>query len=162
MEDLVEALEGQEKEYMEREQNLREKLRESESKEKHDSEVDIRVMVKTSSPEKKDRWTSDKIKDLEEKMEQYNTAKMAWQQKEEEMKDAIDKLTSDIENKKLMARLSSQTNETLQRQVQVYQEEVSEQRQKIKVNHMSKHMRLWYLSYRRPAKAWASLCIWAV
>ena len=118
---------------MEREQNLREKLRESESKEKHDNEVDIRVRVKTSSPEKKDRWTSEKIKDLEDKMEQYNAAKMAWQKKEDDMKDAIDKLTSDIESKKMMARLSSQTNETLQRQVQLYQEEISEQKDNIKV-----------------------------
>ena len=92
MEDLVEALEGQEKEYMEREQKLRDQLRESESKENHDNEVDIRVRVRTASPEKKDRWTSEKIKDLEEKMEQYNAAKLAWQKKEDEMKDAIDKV----------------------------------------------------------------------
>ena len=37
----------------------------------------------------------------------------------------------------MMARLSTQTNETLQRQVQLYQEEISEQKDNIKVNYFT-------------------------
>lgn len=46
------------------------------------------------------------------------------------------KLKTEIENKKLLARLSSQTKETLTKQVELYQEEIAEQKERIKVENM--------------------------
>lgn len=131
VEDLLEVYENQEKEYMQREQNLRGKLRQAELGQRGEN-LDIRVMVHTSPSPKKDRRMTEKIKELEQQLEKHDQEKSAWERKEEELKEVIEKLKSELETNTQKAKLSMDIKESLVNQVHMYQQEVQAQKDKIK------------------------------
>ncbi|WAR01895.1 CTRO-like protein [Mya arenaria] len=107
LEELIEAYEGQEKEFMEREQALRQKL---------SSQADSGT----------DNLELEGIVDKQE--HDYEV----WLEREHEYKDTIEKLKEELEARSEKARLSSEVRETMATQVHMYKEEVHSQREIIK------------------------------
>ncbi|KAL3857416.1 hypothetical protein ACJMK2_012090 [Sinanodonta woodiana] len=130
LEDLVDGYESQEKDYMEREQRLREKLAEKENSQEQDNKVELHVLVQTSSP-KKDVKTTEKFKELEEMLEEYKRKEQTWQQREDELKDSVEKLKFDLMCQRQQQQLNVQSKEHLMEQVQLYQQEIREHRGRI-------------------------------
>ncbi|KAL4223686.1 hypothetical protein ACF0H5_017154 [Mactra antiquata] len=87
LEEVIEAAELQERKYLANEQELREKLKNRPSEAR---DVDIHVLVHTSPSPKKDRRLTEKFRELEDKLDQYEREKEDWGKTEEELRDNIE------------------------------------------------------------------------
>ncbi|XP_052223336.1 citron Rho-interacting kinase-like isoform X2 [Dreissena polymorpha] len=130
LEDLLEAYEGQEKEFIQREQELTRQLAQC-SVAPFPENLDIRVHVRASSSPQKDRRMSDKIRDLECDVERLEKEKEVWDDKEHEYTDTIQRLKGELDAQVERARVGSEVREMMAAQVHQYQQDVLSQRQVI-------------------------------
>ncbi|XP_071155729.1 citron rho-interacting kinase-like [Mytilus edulis] len=129
MDDLVDAFEVQEKEFMEREQYLLSKLQDSQEVDK----VELRVLFHTKSRSRKSDGKSRKrIEELTSLIQKHSSEADLFREKEEDFQEQNQKLHSEIEMLRHRANVSSQTKDNLLEQVKVYQEEINELKNKIK------------------------------
>ncbi|KAK3084551.1 hypothetical protein FSP39_015212 [Pinctada imbricata] len=133
LQDLLEAYEEQEKEFMEREQKLLKKLEQGKSSDK----LDIRVLLQTGPSPRKKREShyeqkKNRIQELEDLVEKYEADSKAWQEEEDNYQEIIDGLRNEVEAYKHQQKMSIHTKENLKQQVEMYQSEVTALRQKIK------------------------------
>ncbi|XP_052093573.1 LOW QUALITY PROTEIN: citron Rho-interacting kinase-like [Mytilus californianus] len=129
MDDLVEAFEVQEKEFMEREQYLLSKLQDCQEVDK----VELRVLFHTKSRNRKSDGKSRKrIEELTSLIQKHSSEADLFREKEEEFQEQNQKLHSEIEMLRHRANVSSQTKDNLLEQVKVYQEEINELKNKIR------------------------------
>ncbi|XP_076092156.1 citron Rho-interacting kinase-like isoform X2 [Mytilus galloprovincialis] len=129
MDDLVDAFEVQEKEFMEREQYLLSKLQDSQEVDK----VELHVLFHTKSRSRKSDGKSRKrIEELTSLIQKHSSEADLFREKEEDFQEQNQKLHSEIEMLRHRANVSSQTKDNLLEQVKVYQEEINELKNKIK------------------------------
>ncbi|CAC5384644.1 CIT [Mytilus coruscus] len=129
MDDLVDAFEVQEKEFMEREQYLLSKLQDCQEVDK----VELRVLFHTKSRNRKSDGKSRKrIEELTSLIQKHSSEADLFREKEEEFQEQNQKLHSEIEMLRHRANVSSQTKDNLLEQVKVYQEEINELKNKIR------------------------------